>query len=227
MTYMSKIKLWNEHNELLHAKQQLLPLENAKGHFAKWYLEYMGYAGSKLKDFNRILEQKYNVNIINLLKFCYCILINFFLQLDEQSIRCFVYLQSIDEKEFKENQKSYDEILLPARRLIDQIHQSENKLNVNSKNIFDQTPTAILLRISSSDQDLKSFQLDSNEVTVGRAKENSVVIADVLISRKHAVFRQDKGQWTVESVGMNGVAVNNIIVGLPLDHNRLKNGPID
>ena len=104
---------------------------------------------------------------------------------------------------------------------------TKSRWNVNLKNIFDQTPTAILLRISSSDQDLKSFQLDSNEVTVGRAKENSVVIADVLISRKHAVFRQDKGQWTVESVGMNGVAVNNIIVGLPLDHNRLENGPID
>jgi hypothetical protein len=73
-----KKNLWKTHQEILHAKQQLLPPDNAKGHFAKWYLAHMGYERSQNSSFNPILEKKYNVNILNLLKFCYCIIIKFF-----------------------------------------------------------------------------------------------------------------------------------------------------
>jgi pSer/pThr/pTyr-binding forkhead associated (FHA) protein len=68
----------------------------------------------------------------------------------------------------------------------------------------------------------KSFQLDCNEVTIGRSKENSFVIKNDRISRKHAIFRLNNGQWIIESVGMNCVFVNNIKTKknhqLPLQH---------
>ena len=38
------------------------------------------------------------------------------------------------------------------------------------------------------------------KVSIGRSKENNYTIADLLISRKHAVFKFRNDQWTVESV---------------------------
>ncbi|KAI9565448.1 hypothetical protein GHT06_009240 [Daphnia sinensis] len=83
-------------------------------------------------------------------------------------------------------------------------------------------PVALLRRIGTSEVNYKCIQLDCSEVTIGRSKENSYMIADLLVSRKHAVFRLNKDQWTVESVGMNGIALNHIIVPkhqqIPIQH---------
>uniref|UniRef100_A0A0P5L0Q4 E3 ubiquitin-protein ligase CHFR n=1 Tax=Daphnia magna TaxID=35525 RepID=A0A0P5L0Q4_9CRUS len=83
-------------------------------------------------------------------------------------------------------------------------------------------PVALLRRIGTNETDYKCIQLDCNEVTIGRSKENFYTIADLLVSRKHAVFRLNKDQWAVESVGMNGIAVNHIIVPkhqqIPIQH---------
>ena len=62
------------------------------------------------------------------------------------------------------------------------------------KEIVPKFPVAVLRRISSTKSDYKSFQLECNEVTIERSKENSFVIKHTRISRKHAVFRLNNGQ---------------------------------
>ena len=73
-------------------------------------------------------------------------------------------------------------------------------------------PVAVLHRLNSTEPEYKSFKLDSNEVTFGRSSENKCVIQNVRLSRKHAIFRMNNGKWFIESVGMNSVWVNNIIM---------------
>jgi pSer/pThr/pTyr-binding forkhead associated (FHA) protein len=73
-------------------------------------------------------------------------------------------------------------------------------------------PVAILIRLNSTEQEYKSFRLDSNEVTFGRSLENKCVIQNVRLSRKHAIFRMINGKWFIESVGLNSVWLNNIIM---------------
>ena len=75
-------------------------------------------------------------------------------------------------------------------------------------------PVAVLHRLNSTEPEYKSFKLDSNEVTFGRSSENKCVIQNVRLSRKHAIFRMNNGKWFIESVGMNSVWVNNIIMNL-------------
>ncbi|XP_046447059.1 E3 ubiquitin-protein ligase rnf8-B-like isoform X2 [Daphnia pulex] len=81
-----------------------------------------------------------------------------------------------------------------------------------NKEIVSKIPGAVLRRIGSNDinASYKCIQLGCNEVSIGRSKENTFTIADLLVSRKHAVFRLIKDQWTIENVGMNGVAVNHV-----------------
>ncbi|EFX72095.1 hypothetical protein DAPPUDRAFT_326474 [Daphnia pulex] len=83
-----------------------------------------------------------------------------------------------------------------------------------NKEIVSKIPGAVLRRLCSNDinASYKCLQLDCNEVSIGRSKENTYSIADLLVSRKHAVFRLIKDQWTIENVGMNGVAVNHVAV---------------
>jgi len=82
-------------------------------------------------------------------------------------------------------------------------------------------PKAILCRIGSY-VNYKIIPLDKNEVVIGRAKESTCNIADLLISRRHAIFKIVKDEWTVESVGMNGIAVNHVTLPkyqpIPLNH---------
>jgi hypothetical protein len=50
-------------------------------------------------------------------------------------------------------------------------------------------------------------------ITVGRARNNDVVIPDALVSKFHAFFRQADGQWTLSDAGSaNGTKVNTIDV---------------
>jgi len=82
-------------------------------------------------------------------------------------------------------------------------------------------PKAVLRRIGSY-VNYKFIQLDKSEVVVGRAKESTCNIADLLISRRHAIFKVVKDEWTVESVGMNGIAINHVTLPkhqpIPLSH---------
>jgi hypothetical protein len=55
--------------------------------------------------------------------------------------------------------KEYDQKILKVRRELDKFH-------------FDQTYTAVLQRISSSEPEYESFLLDCNEVTIGTPGRN-------------------------------------------------------
>jgi hypothetical protein len=54
----------------------------------------------------------------------------------------------------------------------------------------------------------QSFDLWSS-ATLGRAPDNTVVLADPSVSAHHAAVRQEQGQWWVDDLGStNGTAVN-------------------
>ena len=53
------------------------------------------------------------------------------------------------------------------------------------------------------------FLLDADEVSAGRHPESGIFLDDVTVSRRHAVFRRDGGNFTVEDAGsLNGTYVN-------------------
>ncbi|MBM7520345.1 FHA domain-containing protein [Nocardioides nitrophenolicus] len=53
------------------------------------------------------------------------------------------------------------------------------------------------------------FLLDADEVSAGRHPESGIFLDDVTVSRRHAVFRRDGDNFTVEDAGsLNGTYVN-------------------
>jgi len=53
------------------------------------------------------------------------------------------------------------------------------------------------------------FQLDREKVTAGRHPESDIFLDDVTVSRRHAEFRSDAGEFVVVDVGsLNGTYVN-------------------
>ena len=113
-------------------------------------------------------------------------------------------------------------IFEPAESDLHSEHKPSSMMSSSNKEIVPKFSVAVLRRKCTSEPDYKCIRLDCNEVTIGRSKENSFVIVDLLISRKDAVFRLHKDQWTIESVGINIVAANNIIapknLHLPIQH---------
>ena len=53
------------------------------------------------------------------------------------------------------------------------------------------------------------FQLDRDKITAGRHPESDIFLDDVTVSRRHAEFRSDAGEFVVVDVGsLNGTYVN-------------------
>ena len=53
-------------------------------------------------------------------------------------------------------------------------------------------------------------------MTIGRSRQCDVVVDDATVSRRHALFSEHDGQWTVEDLGSkNGTAVNGVLVSAP------------
>lgn len=51
--------------------------------------------------------------------------------------------------------------------------------------------------------------LEGNDITVGKADKNSIVVDDAAVSSTHAIFRQSGSEWMVVDLGSrNGVYVN-------------------
>jgi pSer/pThr/pTyr-binding forkhead associated (FHA) protein len=67
-----------------------------------------------------------------------------------------------------------------------------------------------------------TFLLDQDATTVGRSTEGDVLLDDVTVSRKHAIFeRRTGGAWFVRDVGsLNGTYVN----GEQVDETKLASG---
>ena len=65
------------------------------------------------------------------------------------------------------------------------------------------------------------FEVDGVWTSVGRHPDSDVVLDDITVSRRHAEFRRDGGQFSVVDVGsLNGTYVN----GRPVDAAVLTNG---
>jgi pSer/pThr/pTyr-binding forkhead associated (FHA) protein len=56
-----------------------------------------------------------------------------------------------------------------------------------------------------------SHSISSDRVNLGRASTNDIVVDDKAVSREHAViFRDESGQFVIESSGANGTFVNHL-----------------
>ena len=70
------------------------------------------------------------------------------------------------------------------------------------------TGTALLIVLRGPNTGAR-FLLDDAEVTTGRGPESDIVLDDVTVSRKHAVFSRDGQGFGVRDVGsLNGTYVN-------------------
>lgn len=80
---------------------------------------------------------------------------------------------------------------------------------------------------SLNEGDGRVFDLDRDEVRLGRGSDNDVVLSDFSVSRRHAAVRREGGSWVVQDLmSTNGVQVNRLTVKKsPLrDHDRVKVG---
>lgn len=67
----------------------------------------------------------------------------------------------------------------------------------------ERTPTALPIR--------KVQSTFPNMITVGRAPKNDIVIADALVSKFHAFFRLDNGEWGLADAGSaNGTKIGEV-----------------
>lgn len=70
----------------------------------------------------------------------------------------------------------------------------------------------------NEDQKYNIIPLKSSNVLVGRAQECSFPIADVTISRRHALFKRTGDSWTITNLSINGVLLDG--KELPLEQER-------
>jgi pSer/pThr/pTyr-binding forkhead associated (FHA) protein len=74
------------------------------------------------------------------------------------------------------------------------------------------TPTGKLVRIAEGGA-RQSFELGQNSVTLGRASENSIVLAESKISRQHAQLNWSDNGWEImDLASSNGTFVNGVRV---------------
>jgi ABC transport system ATP-binding/permease protein len=61
--------------------------------------------------------------------------------------------------------------------------------------------------------------IDQLAITIGRAPENTLVLEDLLVSRRHAVLRRSNSQWELVDLGsangtyVNGARINRAVIG--------------
>jgi len=56
----------------------------------------------------------------------------------------------------------------------------------------------------------EEYQLDENELTIGRAEENKIVLKNETVSRKHVIVKKENNQYKIADLGSsNGTFVNN------------------
>jgi eukaryotic-like serine/threonine-protein kinase len=68
--------------------------------------------------------------------------------------------------------------------------------------------------ITASDGSEREFELPASAITIGKAEDNQLRIADGAISRKHAVIEPNGGGLVIKDLGsLNGIYVNDLRVG--------------
>ncbi|KMQ83561.1 e3 ubiquitin-protein ligase rnf8-like protein, partial [Lasius niger] len=66
----------------------------------------------------------------------------------------------------------------------------------------------ILIRIDNKDR----IRIDKNEFKIGRARDNDEIILDVMISRRHCVFKCDRDEWMIKDLSSSATYVNNVAI---------------
>lgn len=68
----------------------------------------------------------------------------------------------------------------------------------------------IRLIVYHNKEQIKTYQFEPQDITIGRLPENVIPIASMSISRKHAVIKHDNGTFTVyDNDSLNGTYINN------------------
>jgi len=66
-----------------------------------------------------------------------------------------------------------------------------------------------LLRIVSREEQPKNFNLVQDTITIGRGKDNDIVLSDQRASRQHAQIKKENNQYIINDLGsVNGILVN-------------------
>ncbi|WP_141013341.1 FHA domain-containing protein [Nocardioides sambongensis] len=92
----------------------------------------------------------------------------------------------------------------------DKVETSDRQLSAVDAAAVDALPQGHALMVVQKGPGAGSrFLLDQSEVSAGRHPESAIFLDDVTVSRRHAVFRRDGNDFTVEDAGsLNGTYVN-------------------
>ena len=79
------------------------------------------------------------------------------------------------------------------------------------------------LLFTSGEQEGKRVEVERNELTIGRAPDNDVVIDDASVSSRHCVLLRNQQRYTLRDLGStNGTTVNDF----PIRETRLQAGDV-
>ena len=79
----------------------------------------------------------------------------------------------------------------------------------NTKSSFRKTEIKILLRYKN--ELLKTFNIDKDEITIGRHKSNDIQIRNTAVSRQHARIIRNQGSYLIEDLeSTNGIFLNKV-----------------
>ena len=103
-----------------------------------------------------------------------------------------------------------------------EVEAAEGRLSTDEvRSIEALPPRSALLLVQSGANAGARFLLDAERTTVGRHPSNDIFLDDVTVSRRHAEFRREGGDFVVVDVGsLNGTYVNRE----PVDTAVLANG---
>lgn len=92
----------------------------------------------------------------------------------------------------------------------DKTASSDRQLNAVDAAAVDALPSGHALLVVQRGPGAGSrFLLDTDEVNAGRHPDSEIFLDDVTVSRRHAVFHRDGGDFTVSDAGsLNGTYVN-------------------
>lgn len=89
-------------------------------------------------------------------------------------------------------------------------HSAREELSATDRKAVDALPSgSALLIVQRGPQAGSRFLLDQDEVRAGRHPDSEIFLDDVTVSRRHAIFRRNGANFSVEDVGsLNGTYVN-------------------
>lgn len=95
-------------------------------------------------------------------------------------------------------------ILSPAEV---EVETKEEKIVIPIEKMKEKHPTLLVLKGPNKGD---KYQVDKDEITLGRHPESDIFLDDITVSRNHAKIRTENGSFEIEDAGsLNGTYVNN------------------